>query len=191
MTCNIFIINEEIIFDVDACELKPLNEIGEAISLNVPTARCLQLLLESNGAVVSRDDFLEQVWMSRGIVVSQNTFYQNISLLRKSLMKAGLSKDIITTVRRKGFVLSPGVSYDCAYKNDIESGVAATDGESRVVHKTRSIQSEEMKVADSVQESSRGTVLKLPRWLSIALIIFLIAEFCSLFFRHFGSLASK
>ncbi|ACI11902.1 hypothetical protein KPK_5127 [Klebsiella variicola] len=31
--------------------------------------------------------------------MSQNTFYQNISLLRKSLLKAGLSADIIITVR--------------------------------------------------------------------------------------------
>lgn len=36
-----------------------------------------------------------------GVVVSQNTFYQNISLLRKSLVKAGLSEDIIITVRQK------------------------------------------------------------------------------------------
>jgi DNA-binding winged helix-turn-helix (wHTH) protein len=34
----------------------------------------------------------------------QNTFYQNISLLRKSLLKAGLSQDIIVTVRQRGFI---------------------------------------------------------------------------------------
>ncbi len=42
-----------------------------------------------------------------GVVVSQNTFYQNISLLRKSLVKAGLSEDIIITVRQKGFSVAP------------------------------------------------------------------------------------
>lgn len=41
------------------------------------------------------------------MVVSQNTFYQNISLLRKSLVKAGLSEDIIITVRQKGFSVAP------------------------------------------------------------------------------------
>lgn len=41
------------------------------------------------------------------MVVSQNTFYQNISLLRKSLLKAGLSEDIIITVRQKGFSVAP------------------------------------------------------------------------------------
>lgn len=48
---------------------------------------------------------MEVVWQSRGIVVSQNTFYQNISLLRKSLKKSGLSADIIVTVRSKGFIV--------------------------------------------------------------------------------------
>ncbi len=42
-----------------------------------------------------------------GGVVSQNTFYQNISLLRKSLVKAGLSEDIIITVWQKGFSVAP------------------------------------------------------------------------------------
>ncbi|MFK5298449.1 hypothetical protein ACI3TF_29155, partial [Klebsiella pneumoniae] len=32
----------------------------------------------------SWDEFLAAVWETRGVVVSQNTFYQNISLLRKS-----------------------------------------------------------------------------------------------------------
>jgi DNA-binding winged helix-turn-helix (wHTH) protein len=71
-------------------ELQPLaGKDHEAISLNAPTARCLQLLLQNCGKVF-RDEFLAAVWETRGVVVSQNTFYQNISLLRKSLLKAGL-----------------------------------------------------------------------------------------------------
>ena len=107
MKYNKFIINSEIIFDMNSCEVKSVTiESSENIILNVPTARCLQLLLECQGRVVSREDFLLQVWNARGIVVSQNTFYQNISLLRKSLKKAGLSVEIIITVRRKGFTIS-------------------------------------------------------------------------------------
>lgn len=107
MKYNKFIINSEVIFDMNSCEVKSVTiESSENIILNVPTARCLQLLLECQGRVVSREDFLLQVWNARGIVVSQNTFYQNISLLRKSLKKAGLSVEIIITVRRKGFTIS-------------------------------------------------------------------------------------
>lgn len=100
-------INHEVIFNANMNELRPLSGDGECVSLNAPTARCLLLLLQNSGKVISRDEFLAAVWETRGVVVSQNTFYQNISLLRKSLVKAGLSEDIIITVRQKGFSVAP------------------------------------------------------------------------------------
>ncbi len=107
MLFNGCIINQEVIFNANMNELRPLAGGGECISLNAPTARCLLLLLQNRDKVISRDEFLASVWETRGIVVSQNTFYQNISLLRKSLVKAGLSEDIIITVRQKGFSVAP------------------------------------------------------------------------------------
>lgn len=101
------IINQEVIFNANMNELRSLTGNGECISLNAPTARCLLLLLQNKGKVISRDEFLASVWETRGVVVSQNTFYQNISLLRKSLVRAGLSEDIIITVRQKGFSVAP------------------------------------------------------------------------------------
>ncbi|WP_235309096.1 winged helix-turn-helix domain-containing protein, partial [Klebsiella quasipneumoniae] len=101
------IINQEIIFNANMNELRSLTGNGECVSLNAPTARCLLLLLQNKGKVISRDEFLASVWETRGVVVSQNTFYQNISLLRKSLVRAGLSEDIIITVRQKGFSVAP------------------------------------------------------------------------------------
>ncbi|MDU4840613.1 MAG: winged helix-turn-helix domain-containing protein [Leclercia adecarboxylata] len=108
MVFNLFIINDEIMFDVNANELRSLINDRVVVALNAPTARCLQLLLESQGEVVSREEFLESVWKTRGIIVSENTFYQNISLLRKSLTKAGLSHEIIVTIRQRGFVIAEG-----------------------------------------------------------------------------------
>lgn len=107
MLFNGCIINQEVIFNANMNELRPLAGGGECISLNAPTARCLLLLLQNRDKVISRDEFLASVWETRGIVVSQNTFYQNISLLRKALVKAGLSEDIIITVRQKGFSVAP------------------------------------------------------------------------------------
>lgn len=109
MTFNSYIINDEVIFNMDVNELQPVaGKDHEAITLNTPTARCLQLLLESNGNIISRDEFLSAVWKERGVVVSQNTFYQNISLLRKSLLRAGLTQDVVVTVRQRGFVIATG-----------------------------------------------------------------------------------
>ncbi|MBZ7215403.1 transcriptional regulator [Klebsiella grimontii] len=120
MVFNEYIINNEVIFDTNVNKLKPLGEHGDCVALNAPTARCLQLLLESNGKVISREEFLDTVWKTRGVVVSQNTFYQNISLLRKSLLKAGLSQDIIVTVRQRGFVLAADSHVDFLSRTDEE-----------------------------------------------------------------------
>lgn len=109
MTFNRFMINKEIIFDSNANELQSLKDETATVSLNAPTARCLKILLESKGKVISREEFLAEVWNARGVVVSQNTFYQNISLLRKSLEQAGLSKEIIVTVRQRGFVFASDI----------------------------------------------------------------------------------
>lgn len=58
MTFNSYIINDEVIFNMDVNELQPVaGKDHEAITLNTPTARCLQLLLESNGNIISRDEF--------------------------------------------------------------------------------------------------------------------------------------
>jgi len=43
------IINQEIIFNANMNELRPLAGDGECISLNAPTARCLLLLLQNCG----------------------------------------------------------------------------------------------------------------------------------------------
>ena len=55
MAFSEFIINNEVIFDVNMSELRPVNGNGESINLNGPTARCLQLLIESND-----ESFLEK-----------------------------------------------------------------------------------------------------------------------------------
>lgn len=119
MIFNEYIINGEVIFDVNGNELRPVGANGESVSLNAPTARCLQLLLESHGKIVSREEFLDTVWKTRGVVVSQNTFYQNISLLRRSLAKSGLSKNIISTVRQQGFVLASDSHITPSFKTEV------------------------------------------------------------------------
>lgn len=179
MVFNLFIINDEVIFDANSYELKSLINLGDVILLNAPTSRCLQLLIEKKDVVVSRENFLEQVWLARGIVVSQNTFYQNISLLRKSLKKIGLTEDIIITVRRKGFILAPHTriqpvddqqitlqgnsSPDLAIESSslLEPGVASTT------------------ITETTLPSSDSKA-KIPKWLIFLLVFFIILEITSL-----------
>ncbi|WP_159566128.1 winged helix-turn-helix domain-containing protein [Budvicia diplopodorum] len=106
-SCKYCVINNEIAYFPEENKLASLDIIEQKIAINAPASRCFQLLLEKRGQVVSRNEFLEVVWKSNGAYVSLNTFYQNISLLRKSLKKVGPNQDIIITVRRKGFALAP------------------------------------------------------------------------------------
>lgn len=167
------IINDAVIFKVNDSELIPLTQDGEAILLNSPTARCLQLLLERQGCVVSRDDFLEQVWGAKGIVVSQNTFYQNISLLRKSLKKAGLHEDIVVTVRRKGFTLSSNVVIKITEKGDIEEDLLPAS--SMVNTPLPSIRE-----ADAMRTSTSApgwlSFRSIPKWMTFLIVFILLIE---------------
>ncbi|MCU6669302.1 winged helix-turn-helix domain-containing protein [Enterobacteriaceae bacterium H4N4] len=185
MVFNLFIINDEVIFDANSYELKSLKNVGEVIILNVPTSRCLHLLIEKKDEVVSRDNFMEQVWQAKGVVVSQNTFYQNISLLRKSLKNIGLTEDIIVTVRRKGFILAadtriqPLENEKVTLRDDsLCHGVAVTS---------------QLIVTDSPHASSSetaktplGNQTKLPKWLILLLIIFTVLEITSFIINWLG-----
>lgn len=179
MASGLIIINNEIIFDASSFELKPLGNSGEAVVLNAPTSRCLQLLIEKKDEVVSRDDFLEQVWLTRGIVVSQNTFYQNISLLRKSLKICGLTDDIIITVRRKGFTLAPETQLQRL--DEDKAGAPVVTGSISIFNEQRKPTPETGGAITGVQnvqvnQTSSDSLLKVARWLVLLLIFLIILE---------------
>ena len=98
-----FIINSNVLFDVAENRLKPLGARGAEVTLNIPMSRVLFLLLENTGNVIEQDVLLNEVWVKHGQLVTLNTLYQNISLLRKALKKAGLHFPVIRTHSKIGF----------------------------------------------------------------------------------------
>ncbi|HCZ9098945.1 winged helix-turn-helix domain-containing protein [Klebsiella michiganensis] len=98
-----YLINESVYFYPAKQLLAPVSGEEESVSLNVPASRCLKLLLEKKGEIVTRYDFSQEVWESRGQYTSTNTLYQNISLIRKALRAVGISQDVIHTIPREGF----------------------------------------------------------------------------------------
>lgn len=185
MAFSEFIINDEVIFDVNMSELRTVNENGTTVNLNGPTARCLLLLIESNGRIISREEFLETVWITRGVIVAQNTFYQNISLLRKSLVKAGLSQDIIITVRQRGFILATDAVITPVTKAEEVKASPSANVEDPVSDRECE-ESERYEVIDTVSdnriESRRGTAFKLPRWIVVMFIVMVATNILSLLF---------
>ncbi|MBC3378701.1 winged helix-turn-helix domain-containing protein [Serratia fonticola] len=98
------IINDTILYLPSEHRLCPLRARGKETVLNVPASRCLQLMLQRPGEVISQSDFFNEVWQKNGQYVTANTLYQNISLVRKGMREAGLSKNVIRTVPKVGVV---------------------------------------------------------------------------------------
>ncbi|HEB9110845.1 TPA: winged helix-turn-helix domain-containing protein [Klebsiella pneumoniae] len=191
MTFNSYIINDEVIFNMDVNELQPVaGKDHEAITLNTPTARCLQLLLESNGNIISRDEFLSAVWKERGVVVSQNTFYQNISLLRKSLLRAGLTQDVVVTVRQRGFVIATGtVIRQVRLQNEFNSAQPlSTDASMRIINDKYIAKIDDAEVQNRVRKTFRINGLtsrQLSWWTFIIVAIMAIINIIFLCFKYF------
>ncbi|MGL5389761.1 MAG: winged helix-turn-helix domain-containing protein [Serratia sp. (in: enterobacteria)] len=122
MKKNNKIINGTILYIPEEHRLSPLCVRGKENVLNVPTSRCLQLLLQRPGVVISQEEFFREVWKKNGQHITANTLYQNISLLRKGIREAGLTKNIIRTVPKVGVVFSGAVEImDEESNNSVES----------------------------------------------------------------------
>lgn len=104
------LINEVVHFFPASNMLRSVRSGGPEIILNAPVGRCLGLLLESPGKTVLRQYFYDEVWLKHGLYVTDNTFYQNISILRKALKTVGINDDVIKTVPRKGLCFTGAVA---------------------------------------------------------------------------------
>jgi cholera toxin transcriptional activator len=82
---------------------------GNDTKINQPASRCLALLIERKGDIISQEEFMNEVWRKHGMEVTVNTLYQNISILRKNLKRVGIDDNIIITVPKKGITLSAQV----------------------------------------------------------------------------------
>lgn len=101
-----YIINGQVEFHPAASTLRDLNNPDRVVILNSPAGRCLLLLIERIGTIVTQQECMDIVWQRRGMLVSPNTYYQNISILRKGLKKVGFEHDPIVTIPRIGLTLA-------------------------------------------------------------------------------------
>ncbi len=100
-----YIIDDCLFFDPVKNTLTMSGSHTGKVVLSKPAARCLVLLIERQGEVISHDDFITEVWGKKGVVVTKNTYYQSISLLRKKLKELGFDDNIIVTLPRRGLML--------------------------------------------------------------------------------------
>lgn len=95
-------------FDSSTGILHSINE-DFTFSLLAASSECFISLLENHGSLVSKKDLIMQGWGKYGLHVSDNTFYQNILVLRKGLKACGIEKEIIKTIPRKGLMVPQDV----------------------------------------------------------------------------------
>lgn len=87
-------------FQLDA-EQKILLRDGERIPLHPKTFATLLALLESSGAVITKDELLEKVWP--GTFVEESSLTKNISILRKALNNGHDHSGYIETIPTVGY----------------------------------------------------------------------------------------
>jgi TolB-like protein/DNA-binding winged helix-turn-helix (wHTH) protein/rhodanese-related sulfurtransferase len=80
---------------------------GAPIALNARAFEVLHLLARREGAVVSRDEILAQVW--RGVTVEENNLTVQISALRRALGELPDRTPVIVTVPAQGYRLAGAV----------------------------------------------------------------------------------
>lgn len=106
-----WIINDNIKFIPEKNRLVSLVKPELSVILTSPASRCLHLLLESWPDIVLQKDLFQSVWGEDGMLVPANTLYQNISIVRRGLRKAGETDyPLILTVPRRGFQIDTNVN---------------------------------------------------------------------------------
>lgn len=105
----------------------------ESVKLLSTASECLLILINRQGDIVPKAEFLESVWGRKGVVATEHNFYQTMLTVRKGLSKLGL-ENVIKTRYRRGLsiettvsiikantVVSEGVSHYELQKNDSDS----------------------------------------------------------------------
>ncbi|WP_152830532.1 MULTISPECIES: winged helix-turn-helix domain-containing protein [Shewanella] len=108
---EIFDIANKYLFNTQTHKLTAKTNNGKAVvELGLNESRLLTLLIKHEGAPVTREKILHEVWKKRGLVVDETSVNQTISQIRKQLNDDAKVQAIIKTLPKLGYSLSPGVS---------------------------------------------------------------------------------
>lgn len=102
---KVFMLGGLVVFSPERNVLHAKADETKRLALSNPASRCLLILIQQRGQVIERDYFFQQVWINNGAQVTNNTFYQNILLLRRAFKEFGLNEELIVTVPKVGIRL--------------------------------------------------------------------------------------
>jgi len=101
-----FLIGDIAGFDTDTFALVSQRDTTLNVPLGATAGRCLQVLLEANGEIVTKRTLLAQGWEQYGAVVSENNLSQSIVRIRKALQQLGVDPAVLATLPRIGYRLT-------------------------------------------------------------------------------------
>jgi DNA-binding winged helix-turn-helix (wHTH) protein len=113
---NNYLTDKTIIFSPSELLLQHC-ETMKTKKIRATEAKCLMLLLNKHGSVVSQYELLEFAWGETHREVSFNLFYQCILSLRKSFAQLEYPGTIITTMPRKGLIIDINLPVETVGKN--------------------------------------------------------------------------
>lgn len=109
--CDVFIINNQVIFDAKEHVLKTVAS-GKSITLYSTSSECLLLLIRRQGEVISQRELMTVIWSEKNRDINANAFYQMLLTLRRALERAGAGSNIIQTVKRKGLLIDENTAIE-------------------------------------------------------------------------------
>ncbi len=120
---EVILVNHQVKFDPNNHTLSSLSAPKKIVTLPASTARCLHILLSQHGQVITIKQFHTLVWGKNKAIVSNNTIYQNISIIRKALIRVGGDKNIIETLTRRGWCVPETVDVSIEKKQEPITGI--------------------------------------------------------------------
>ncbi|MGC7405847.1 winged helix-turn-helix domain-containing protein [Pandoraea pneumonica] len=104
-----YLIGDAARFDSETLTLAATHSPDTPLALGAAAARCLLVLLEADGEIVTKKALLTEAWEQYGAVVSSNNLSQAIVQVRRALEQAGVDPAALATVPRIGYRLHQAV----------------------------------------------------------------------------------
>ncbi|CNG16673.1 hypothetical protein OP862_15910 [Yersinia massiliensis] len=103
------VFNNKVVYDHTMATLYNISNENEKVLLTTPANHCLHIITNNRPEITSQRVLFADVWESHGAPINSNTFYQNISIIRRAFKQLGLIDDVIVTVPRRGVRIASSI----------------------------------------------------------------------------------
>lgn len=120
---DIILINKKIIYNKNTATLFN-TETKISTTLVTPANNCLAIILNNGNEITEQKELFSKVWEEYGLPINQNTYYQNISLIRKAFRQMDIDEAIVT-IPRRGLTVSSFIQLEPYHENnfpDVSNG---------------------------------------------------------------------